>query len=73
MLVVDEQIDMEVKALDTCAYSFTTFNEVLSKIQKHVDDLSLRQYSNLSQWVQRLDQLVGALVFLFTILICIDS
>lgn len=59
LLVVEEQIDLEVKALDSCAYSHNTLNEVLAKIQKHVDDLSLHQYSNLPQWVARLDQEVS--------------
>ena len=56
LVLVEEQIDFEVKLLDTCAYSRVTFTEVLGRIQKHVDDLSLHQYSNLLQWVARLDQ-----------------
>ncbi len=34
--------------------------EILNKIQKAVDDLSLRQYSNLHAWVGKLDELVEA-------------
>ena len=56
LLVVVEQIDLEVRALDTCHYVHQTFQDVLAKIQKHVDDLSLNQYSNLLQWVSKLDQ-----------------
>lgn len=56
LLVIEEQIDMDVKGLETCQYSFTTYNEHLAHIQKNVDDLSLRQYSNLPQWVAKLDQ-----------------
>ena len=56
LLMTEEDIDKEVKCLETCAYSYTTFHEVLSKIQKAVDDLSLHQYSNLPQWVAKLDQ-----------------
>ena len=56
LVAVEEQIDFEVKSLDSCHYSRATFAEVLSRIQKHVDDLSLHQYSNLLQWVARLDQ-----------------
>ena len=59
LLVIEEQIDLEVKALDTCPYSHSMFTEVLAKVQKHVDDLSLHQYSNLPQWVARLDQEVS--------------
>jgi dynein heavy chain 1 len=34
--------------------------ETLNKIQKAVDDLSLRQYSNLHAWVGKLDEAVEA-------------
>jgi len=61
LVAIEEQIDYEVKSLDTCLYSRATFTEVLSRIQKHVDDLSLHQYSNLLQWVARLDQEVACL------------
>lgn len=62
LVAIEEQIDFEVKSLDTCMYSRATFTEVLSRIQKHVDDLSLHQYSNLLQWVARLDQEVTFLI-----------
>ena len=61
LLAVEERIDLEVKALDTCAYNRATFAEVLARVQKHVDDLSLHQYSNLLQWVARLDHEVSIL------------
>ena len=51
-----EKIDIEVRSLETCAYSRETFNEVLGKIQKAVDDLNLHSYSNLSSWVKSLDE-----------------
>lgn len=56
LLVVEEQLDVDVRSLETCPYSAATFAEILSKIQHAVDDLSLRQYSNLHVWVQRLDE-----------------
>lgn len=58
LLVLEEQLDVDVKILDTCQYAHTTFAEILNKIQKAVDDLSLHQYSNLHIWVQRLDEQV---------------
>jgi dynein heavy chain 1 len=58
LLVIEEQIERDVKAIDTCHYGHVTFMEVLTKVQKAVDDLSLHQYSNLSQWVSKLDQQV---------------
>lgn len=56
MLVVEEQLDVDVRSLETCPYSAATFADILSKIQHAVDDLSLRQYSNLDIWVTRLDE-----------------
>lgn len=56
LLVVEEQLDVDVRSLETCPYSAATFADILSKIQHAVDDLSLRQYSNLHIWVQRLDE-----------------
>ncbi|XP_055383630.1 dynein heavy chain, cytoplasmic isoform X2 [Condylostylus longicornis] len=56
LLVVEEQLDVDVRSLETCPYSAATFADILSKIQHAVDDLSLRQYSNLHVWVQRLDE-----------------
>ncbi|KAL7038933.1 hypothetical protein ACKWTF_009751 [Chironomus riparius] len=56
LLVVEEQLDVDVRSLETCPYSAATFADILSKIQHAVDELSLRQYSNLHIWVQRLDE-----------------
>ncbi|XP_015784706.1 dynein heavy chain, cytoplasmic isoform X1 [Tetranychus urticae] len=56
LLITNEHIEIEVKSLETCAYSSTVFAEILNRIQKSVDDLSLHRYSNLNQWVNRLDE-----------------
>lgn len=56
LLVVEEQLDVDVRSLETCPYSAATFADILSKIQHAVDDLSLKQYSNLRVWVARLDE-----------------
>lgn len=56
LLIVEEQLDVDVRSLETCPYSAATFADILSKIQHAVDDLSLRQYSNLHIWVCRLDE-----------------
>jgi len=60
LLAMEQEIDLEVKSLETCAYSATTFREILAKIQKAVDNLSLHSYSNLPQWVAKLDEEVRA-------------
>ena len=60
LLVVEEEIDIDVRSLETCAYSSTVFRDILNKIQKAVDDLSLKQYSNLHAWVGKLDEAVEA-------------
>ncbi|CAN7982336.1 unnamed protein product [Ixodes hexagonus] len=60
LMAIEEQIDVDVRSLETCAYSATTFADVLNKIQRAVDDLSLHQYSNLHLWVSKLDEQVEA-------------
>ncbi|XP_050295050.1 dynein heavy chain, cytoplasmic isoform X2 [Anthonomus grandis grandis] len=56
LVIVGEQLEVDVRSLETCPYSAQTFADILSKIQHAVDDLSLKQYSNLHIWVTRLDE-----------------
>ncbi|KAF5301350.1 hypothetical protein FQA39_LY10748 [Lamprigera yunnana] len=56
LVVIGEQLEVDVRSLETCPYSAHTFADILSKIQHAVDDLSLKQYSNLHIWVSRLDE-----------------
>ena len=44
------------RSLETSVYSANTFTDILNKIQKSVDDLSLNAYSNLHAWVAKLDE-----------------
>ncbi len=60
LLAVEEEIDVEIKSLETCNFTYESFQEILTRIQKYVDDLSLHQYSNLLQWVTKLDAMVEA-------------
>ena len=46
------------RLLESCPYSHATFADILNKIQKAIDDLSLHQYSNLGTWVSRLDEAI---------------
>lgn len=62
LVIVGEQLDVDVRSLETCPYSANTFADILSKIQHAVDDLSLKQYSNLHIWVSRLDEEVKQLL-----------
>ncbi|ESP05087.1 hypothetical protein LOTGIDRAFT_151884 [Lottia gigantea] len=56
LLAMEAEINVEVKALDTCNYNATTFKAILNKIQKAVDNLSLHSFSNLPQWVAKMDE-----------------
>ncbi|XP_060804539.1 dynein heavy chain, cytoplasmic isoform X3 [Amyelois transitella] len=56
LLAVEEQISVDARSLETCPYSAQSLADILSRLQRAVDDLSLRQYSNLHLWVQRLDE-----------------
>ena len=58
VLSYTDKIDMLVSSLETCEYRSPTFKDLLDKIQKHIDDLNLRSYSNLVAWVGELDEQV---------------
>lgn len=54
-MLIEEKIDLEVRSLDTCMFDQKTFSDILSRVQKAVDDLNLHSYSNLPIWVNKLD------------------
>lgn len=56
LLAVEEQISVDARSLETCPYSAQSLADILARLQRAIDDLSLRQYSNLHLWVQRLDE-----------------
>ena len=58
VLSYTDKIDGLVCSMETCEYKSETFKAVLEQIQKLIDDLNLRSYSNLSAWVKHLDQKV---------------
>ena len=58
VLSYTDKIDGLVCSMETCEYKAKTFRNVLEQIQKLIDDLNLRSYSNLSAWVKHLDQKV---------------
>ena len=53
------KIETLVSELENCEYSAPVFCKLLEQIQKIIDDLNLRSYSNLQTWVKRLDEQVG--------------
>lgn len=53
---------MDARSLETCPYSAPSLAEILGRLQRAIDDLSLRQYSNLHLWVQRLDEEVTIII-----------
>lgn len=61
LLLIEEKIDLEVRSLETCMFDHKTFSDILSRVQKAVDDLNLYSYSNLPIWVNKLDIEVGAM------------
>ena len=58
VLSYTDKIDGLVCSMETCEYKTKTFKLILEQIQKLIDDLNLRSYSNLSAWVKHLDQKV---------------
>ena len=53
-----EKIEVLIGAIETCEYKTQTFRDILDQIQKLIDDLNLRSYSNLIRWVAKLDEQV---------------
>ena len=53
-----QKVDIEIQSLSTCAFKKEVFEEILSRIQKSVDELNLHSYSNLNAWVKTLDNQV---------------
>ncbi|KAI7942887.1 hypothetical protein MJO29_012731 [Puccinia striiformis f. sp. tritici] len=47
-----------IDELKTCEFSFKVFSQLLSKIQKTIDDLSVAGYVNLQQWTNEIDQMI---------------
>ena len=39
----------------SCEYEIEKFGEILDEVQKLVDNLNLRSYTNLTRWVNDLD------------------
>ena len=58
VLSYTDKIDGLVCSMETCEYKAKTFKVILEQIQKLIDDLNLRSYSNLSAWVKHLDNKV---------------
>ena len=59
LLVGVSRIESEVESLASCSYDAATFTEVLSSIQKAVDEMNLYSYTNLATWVSSLDKSVS--------------
>jgi len=55
VLCILEEIYVEIKSLESCLYSNKTISEILNKIQKSVDNLSLKNYTNLQKWILWID------------------
>ncbi len=76
VLSYTDRIEDMVYSLETCEYKAGLFKDVLEKIQKLVDDLNLRSYSNLVAWVGHLDGKVGGTLTLvelnLSILYCLN-
>ncbi len=56
LIGIQDSIELQLAAMDTCQYAAPTIAALLTAIQKSVDQLSLGNYSNLHIWVQNLDQ-----------------
>lgn len=53
-----DTIENQTGALDKCQYSVSAISQILSSIQKAVDQLVHNDYSNIKSWLQSLDNTV---------------
>ncbi|VDL72361.1 unnamed protein product [Nippostrongylus brasiliensis] len=60
LILIADNIEVDLAALDTCQYNAATIGAQLASIQKSVDQLALGNYSNLTQWVEKLDSKIEA-------------
>ncbi|KAJ1368590.1 hypothetical protein KIN20_029753 [Parelaphostrongylus tenuis] len=60
LILIVDNIEVYLAALDTCQYNAVTIGAQLASIQKSVDQLALGNYSNLTQWVDKLDKKIEA-------------
>lgn len=58
LIEILDRIDVEMAALDTCAYKHAVVGELLASVQKSVDQLVLNNYSNLKAWIAGLNRQV---------------
>lgn len=56
LISVETAIEAQLKELDSCSYNENKFAEILYEIQKSIDNLNLKGFSNLPQWVSKLDE-----------------
>lgn len=56
LVTVERSIEQQLKELDACEYQEQRFADILYEIQKSIDYLNLKGFSNLPQWVARLDE-----------------
>jgi dynein heavy chain 1 len=56
LVTVETSIETQLKELDTCPYDAKRFQEILKEIQDSIDNLNLKGFSNLPQWVAKLDE-----------------
>ena len=51
-----DKIDKELSAIDTCQFEKSVISQILATIQDTVNKLILNNYSNINEWVEKLDQ-----------------
>ena len=51
---------MLINKLESCEYNNVVMTTILDDVQKIVDKLNLRSYTNLSNWVKELDKKVSS-------------
>ena len=62
LLRASDKIDVAIDAIGTAVYDRVQFAEAVENVQKVVDELSLAGYSDLSSWVETVNEKMGVVL-----------
>ena len=63
LTMIDSQLQICLDELESCSYESYTISSIIERIQRLVDELSFKKFSNLENWVALLDQEVNFILY----------
>jgi dynein heavy chain 1, cytosolic len=56
LFLIDKEINDLLSQLSTCSYDSLIISDILEQIQKYIDELTLKMYTNLPVWIESVDK-----------------